>query len=107
MIIEEQKNLKAIKKMNKEKKLGQLIFCFLKLLENDLMRYGVESICNVYLKQHPIKMGIRSGLNTMDHGLTTSFNRHPASSLIRFLLAFMNCVAYYILLRKSWMGTCN
>jgi hypothetical protein len=37
MIIEEQRNLKTIKKMNKGKKLGQLASCFLKLLEHGLM----------------------------------------------------------------------
>jgi hypothetical protein len=63
--------------MNKGKKFGQLTFRFLKLLEDDLMQYGVENICNVYLEQHPIKMGILSGLNTMHHDFTTSFNHHP------------------------------
>ncbi len=77
MIIEEQRNLKTIKKMNKGKKLGQLASCFLKLLEHGLMWYDVESICNVYMKQHPIKMGIQGGLNTMNHDLTTFFNCHP------------------------------
>jgi hypothetical protein len=37
MIIEEQRNLKTIKQMNKGKKLGQLASCFLKLLEHGLM----------------------------------------------------------------------
>jgi hypothetical protein len=41
------------------------------------MQNGVESVYNVYLKHHPIKMGIQSGLNTMDHNLTTSSNYHP------------------------------
>ncbi len=50
---------------------------YLKLLEDGLTRNGVENVCNVDLKHHPIKMGIQSGLNTMDHKLTTISNHHP------------------------------
>ncbi len=71
------RNLKIKKIINKRKKLKQLTSCCLKFLEDGLTQDGVESICNVYLKQHPIKMGIQSGPNTMDHGLTTFFYRHP------------------------------
>jgi hypothetical protein len=46
-------------------------------MENGLMQDGVESICNVNLKQHPIKMGIQSGSNTMDYGLTTFLTATP------------------------------
>jgi len=76
MMIKIQRNLKAIKKMNKREKLGQLASHCLKFFENDLAQDGVESICNIYLKHHPIMTGIQNGPNTMDHGLTNSFNRH-------------------------------
>jgi len=76
MMIEKQRSLNAIKRMNKEKKLGQLASHCPKLLGDGLMWNGVKSVYNVYLKHHPIKMGIQSGPNTMDHGLTTSFNHH-------------------------------
>ncbi len=75
-MIEKQRNLNAIKKMKKREKLRQLASHCPKLLEDGFMQNGVESIYNVYLKHHPIKMGIQSGLNTMDHGVTTSFNHH-------------------------------
>ncbi len=63
--------------MNKGEKLGQLTSCYLKLLKDGLTQVGVENICNVYPKHHPIKMGIQIGLKTMDHNLTTSSNCHP------------------------------
>jgi hypothetical protein len=76
MMIEEQKNLKVIK--NEQKiKLRQLTSCYLKFLENGLRRNGLENVCNIYLKHHPIKMGIQSGLNIMDHSFTTSSIYHP------------------------------
>jgi hypothetical protein len=78
-MIEVQKNLKAIKRMNKGKKLGQLPppppSC-LKFLKNGFTQNGIESICNVNLKQHPIMMGIQSGPNTMDHNITIFYNHH-------------------------------
>ncbi len=77
LMIEEQRNSKAIKKMNKRKKLGQLASHRPKFLKNGLTRDGVESICNIYLKHSLIKMGFQNGLNAMDHDLTTSFNHHP------------------------------
>jgi hypothetical protein len=77
MMIKKQRNLNAIKRTNKKEKLEQLASHYMKFLEDGLIRNGVESVYNVYLKHHPIRMGIQSGLNTMDHGLTTSFNRHP------------------------------
>jgi hypothetical protein len=40
MVIEIQKNLKAIKRTNKGEKLGQLHPFYLKLLEDGLMRDG-------------------------------------------------------------------
>jgi hypothetical protein len=42
-----QRNLKAIKKMNKREKLGQLSLQYPKLLEDGLMQNGVKSFCNV------------------------------------------------------------
>jgi len=48
-----------------------------KFLENGLTQDDVENVYNVNLKDHPIRMGIQSGINTMDHGLTTSSNHHP------------------------------
>jgi hypothetical protein len=71
-----QRNLKAKKIINKRKKLEQLTSCCLKFLEDGFTQDDVERICNVYLKHHLIKMGIQSGPNTMDHGLTTFFYRH-------------------------------
>jgi hypothetical protein len=77
MMIEEQKNLKAIKKINKRKKLTQLVFHHPKFLKNGLTQDGVESIYNIYLKHRLIKMGFQNALNTTDHDFTTSFNHHP------------------------------
>jgi hypothetical protein len=37
----------------------------LKFLKDGITQDGVENICNVYLKHHPIKMGIQSGPKTM------------------------------------------
>jgi hypothetical protein len=68
MMTKKQKNLKNIKRMNKREKLGQLASHCVKFLENDLTQDGVESVCNIYLKHHPIMM---------DHGLINSFNYHP------------------------------
>ncbi len=75
-MIKIQRNLKATKSLNKKKKLRHLVSHCLKLSEDDqvLTQDGVESIYNVYLKHHPIKMNIQNGPNTMDHNLTTSFN---------------------------------
>ncbi len=56
---EKQKNLKAIKKKKKEIKLGCLTSCYSKFLEDGLVPYGVESVCNVYLKHHPMKMAFK------------------------------------------------
>jgi hypothetical protein len=42
-----QRNLKAIKKMNKREKLGQLSLQYPKFLKDDLMQNGVKSFCNV------------------------------------------------------------
>jgi hypothetical protein len=77
MMTKEQKNLKAIKKKNKIKKLGCLVSYYSKFLEDGLMPHGVESVCNVYLKHHPIRMGIQSDPNNMDHDLVTFFNCEP------------------------------
>jgi hypothetical protein len=73
MMTKKQKNLNVIKWMNKEEKLKELVFYCSKLLEDGLTWNGVESIYNVYLKHHPIRMGIQIGLNTMDHNLPTFF----------------------------------
>jgi hypothetical protein len=54
--------------MNEQReKLKDLVFYCSKLLENGLTWNGIESIYNVYLKHHPIRMGVQSGPNTMDH----------------------------------------
>jgi len=77
MMTKKQRNLKAKKIINKgKKKLKQLTSCCLKFLEDGLTQDGDENICNVYLKYHLINMGIKSELNTMDHGLPTFFYRH-------------------------------
>jgi hypothetical protein len=77
MMIKVEKNPKANKTTNKRKKMEQLTPRCLKLLENDLMQDGVESVCNVYLEHHAIKMGIQIGSINMDCSFTTSFNHHP------------------------------
>ncbi len=56
-MIKEQMNLRAIKRINKGKKLEQLTSYCLKLLEDGIMQDGVESICNVYLKAPPNQNG--------------------------------------------------
>jgi hypothetical protein len=53
------KELKGHKKTNKEKKLGCLISYYSKFLEDGLVPHGVESVCNVYLKHHPMKMAFK------------------------------------------------
>jgi hypothetical protein len=74
---EVQRNLKAIKITNKREKLRQLPLFSPKFVKNGLMQNSVESICNVNLKHHPIKMGIQNGYNTMDHGVTTFLTATP------------------------------
>ncbi len=73
----EQRNLKAIKKTNKKKKLGCLVSCCSKFLEHGVVPHGVERVCNVYLKHCPIRMGIQSDPNNMDHDVATFFNCKP------------------------------
>jgi hypothetical protein len=73
MMIEEQRNLKTIKGMNKREKLEQLASLCLKFLENKLMQDGVENVYNIYLTS-PIKMGIQNGPNIIDHSFTNFFN---------------------------------
>jgi hypothetical protein len=50
MMAKEQRNLKAIKRINKRKKSKQLTSYCLKLPEDGIMQDGVENIYNVYLK---------------------------------------------------------
>jgi hypothetical protein len=57
-------------------KLKLLVSFHLKLLKNDLTWDGVESICYIYLKHHPIRVDIQSGSNTMDHYFATTPNCH-------------------------------
>jgi hypothetical protein len=77
MMTKIQKNSKAIKRTNKGKKLWRLVPHCLKLLKNGLAWNGVETVHNVYLEYHLIKMGIQSDMNTKDHGLITSYNFQP------------------------------
>jgi hypothetical protein len=77
MMTQLQRDQKAIKKMNKKKKLRQLGPLCLKLLKDGFTLDGVESVYNVYLKYHLIIKDIQSGFNTMDHDFTTAFNHHP------------------------------
>jgi hypothetical protein len=72
----EHRNLKGIKETNKGGKLRQLAIFHSMFLENGLMRDGVKNICCIHLKQHPIKVDIQNGLNTMDHCFTTTPNHH-------------------------------
>jgi len=62
---------------NKGEKLRQLPPYSPKFMENGLTQDSVESIYNVNLKQHPIKMGIQNGSNTMDYSLTTFLTTTP------------------------------
>jgi hypothetical protein len=73
MMTKKQKHLNVIKWTNKKEKLGELVFYYPKLIKDGLTWNGVENIHNVYLKHHPIRMGIQNGPNIMDHGLTTFF----------------------------------
>jgi hypothetical protein len=82
MMIERKRNLKAIKKINKRKMLGQLVCRCPKFLKHGFTQDGVESIYNIYLKHHLIKMDFQNALNTIDHDLTTSFNRHQTNMVI-------------------------
>ncbi len=72
----EQRKLKGIKGINKREKIKQIASYCLKLLKNGLTQVGVEVICYIHLKHHTIKVDIQSGLNTMDHCLTTILNFH-------------------------------
>jgi len=49
----------------------------LKVPKNDFTQDGVESVCNVNLKHHPIRMDTQSGPNTIDHNITISYIHHP------------------------------
>jgi hypothetical protein len=69
-------NLKAIKRTNKGEKLKQLASHYLKFLEDGITWNGVENVCNVYLKHHPIRMDIQNDSNNMDHGFKNSYNCH-------------------------------
>jgi hypothetical protein len=71
------KEPKSHKKIEQKEKLWQLAPCCPKLLEDGLTQDGAENVCNVYLQHHPIRMGLQSSLNNMEHNLTTSFNHHP------------------------------
>jgi hypothetical protein len=57
MMTEEQKNLKALKKMNEKETLGERSSRYPKFLKNGLTWNGVESAYNIYLKHRFIKMG--------------------------------------------------
>jgi hypothetical protein len=76
MIIEKQWKLKDIKIMNKGEKIRYLVFHHLKLLKNELMRDGVQSIHFLHLMHHLIGMDIQNNLNNMDQYLTTTPNYH-------------------------------
>jgi len=76
MMIEVQRNMKAIKRTNKRKSCYNWPPCCSKFLEDGLTWNSVESIYNVYMEHHPIKMGIQSGPNTMEHNFITSSNHN-------------------------------
>jgi hypothetical protein len=65
-----------MKGINKKEKMKKLASCCLKLLKNGLTQDDVEVICYIHLKHHTIRVDIQSGLNTMDHCFTTTFNFH-------------------------------
>jgi hypothetical protein len=70
------KTLRPLKKKQREKVMTIASY-YLKFLEDGLTWNAIESICNVNLIHHPIKMAIQSGQNTMEHNFTTTSNRHP------------------------------
>jgi hypothetical protein len=49
MVVEEKGNLLGIKGPNKKEKLEQLAFCCVKKLKDDILKNGVESICDIHL----------------------------------------------------------
>jgi hypothetical protein len=53
-----------------------MAFHCLKLLKCGLSSDGVESICYIHLKHHPIEMDIQNNLNIMDHYFATTPNHH-------------------------------
>jgi hypothetical protein len=70
------KGLKGHKKNEQRGKSKKIAPWYPKFLKNGLTWNDVESIYNVNLKHHPIKMGIQIGFNNMDHNLMTSSNCH-------------------------------
>ncbi len=52
------KKIDGHKKNEQRQKVGTTTPHYLKLLEDGIMQDGVESVCNVNLKHHPIKMDI-------------------------------------------------
>jgi hypothetical protein len=61
----------------KREKLKQLGSYYLKFLKDGITLYGVQNICNVYLKHHSIKMGIQNCSNTMNNDFITFSNYQP------------------------------
>jgi hypothetical protein len=53
--------------MNKGENLKQLTFHCLKFIEDGFTWDGVENIHYIHFKHHPIRVDIKSGLNTMDY----------------------------------------
>ncbi len=58
MVIKEKWELKNVKIMNETYELKQMPTYDTQLLEYNLMGNNVESICNVYLQHHLIKVNI-------------------------------------------------
>lgn len=79
LMTRKQNNLKAIKSMNKRKKLGQLASYYSKLLKMVLREMVLKTLAMSTQNTTQSKMGIQNGLKTVDHNLTTSFNCHLES----------------------------
>jgi hypothetical protein len=56
--MKEKKELGSIKGTNGRYEMKQLPTCNMQLLKYNLTGNNVESICNVYLQHHPIKVNI-------------------------------------------------
>jgi len=57
-MIKKKIKLKAIKKNKQKRKVETTNLSLLKVFKNGFTWNGVENIYNVYLKHHPIRMGI-------------------------------------------------
>jgi hypothetical protein len=78
LMTQEQKKFKGIKRMNERERQRQPAFQHSKLLEYGLTQNGVENVCYIHLRHHPINMDIHSNSNIINHYLETTpkFKQH-------------------------------